>query len=58
LRRDARVRNLGGLHARDISHDLEGVVKSKARQREIKGYGVDNRLFINAVFWILRTGAP
>jgi transposase len=28
------------------------------REGTVGRYGRDNRLFINAVFWILRTGAP
>ena len=44
----------------DISDDVWTVLEPNLPRREGVGGGIakDNRMFINAVFWILRTGAP
>ena len=47
-------------HRHDISDELWDILKPHLPGRKgVRGVTArDNRLFINAVFWILRTGSP
>ncbi len=47
------------LHRHDISDKLwEKIADELPESEGYTGPAEDNRRFINAVFWILRTGAP
>jgi transposase len=51
---------LASYHRHDISDEIWGVLEPlmTGKHGQWGGVAKDNRTFINAVFWILRTGAP
>lgn len=47
-------------HRHDISYEVWAILEPilPGQRGQCGGIAKDNQLFINAVFWILRTGAP
>ena len=47
-------------HRHDISDDVWAVLEPHmiGKRGQWGGIAKDNRLFLNAVFWVIRTGAP